>query len=311
MGKYIQTFNSTAVAQELSAGFVNSMPLILDELQIVKDKKDFDQMIYQLSEGVGRARGQKTGGLQRTTTWHNCIITSGEQPILNSNSGGGAINRIIEISCDDVNLFDNPGELVSVLKGNHGHAGKLFVEALSDPETMQIAKDWQEHYYKQIAKTDVTEKQALAASLILTADAMMDSVLFKDNNCLVVAEVSGFLSTNADVSIHTRAYEWLKGWIAQNGFRFNELNGETGEVWGKFSGVKLYININVFRKHCIENGFHPKEFQKWMGRHNLIEHNSATGRYTVGTTVNGHRGEYVALLYSELGDEHEDFDYIP
>ena len=44
MGKYIHTFNSTAVAQELSAGFVNSLPLILDELQIIKDRKDFDQL---------------------------------------------------------------------------------------------------------------------------------------------------------------------------------------------------------------------------------------------------------------------------
>ncbi|NLV67930.1 MAG: DUF927 domain-containing protein, partial [Spirochaetes bacterium] len=76
MGKYIHTFNSTAVAQELSAGFVNSMPLILDELQIMKDRKDFDQMIYQLSEGVGRSRGQKTGGLQRVNTWLNCIMTT-------------------------------------------------------------------------------------------------------------------------------------------------------------------------------------------------------------------------------------------
>ena len=61
MGKYIHTFNSTAVAQELSASFVNSLPLILDELQIVKDKKDFDQIIYQLSEGWAET-GDKSQG---------------------------------------------------------------------------------------------------------------------------------------------------------------------------------------------------------------------------------------------------------
>ena len=32
MGKYIHTFNSTAVAQELSASFVNSLPLIFNHL---------------------------------------------------------------------------------------------------------------------------------------------------------------------------------------------------------------------------------------------------------------------------------------
>ena len=39
MGDYIRTFNSTAVAQELTAGFVNSLPLCYDELQIVKKSK--------------------------------------------------------------------------------------------------------------------------------------------------------------------------------------------------------------------------------------------------------------------------------
>jgi len=139
----------------------------------------------------------------------------------------------------------------------------------------------------------------------------MDSILFKDDNCLAVEEVSAFLSTNSDVSIHTRAYEWLKSWIAQNGYRFNELNGETGESWGKFSGAKLYINVNIFRKHCIENGFHPKEFQKWMARHDLIDCDPKSGKYSKDTTVNGHRGQFVALNLTDFCGDDEDFDYIP
>ena len=48
IGKYIQTFNATDVSKELGAAFYNSLPLILDELQLVKDnRKDFDRMIYQ------------------------------------------------------------------------------------------------------------------------------------------------------------------------------------------------------------------------------------------------------------------------
>ena len=66
IGEYIHTFDSTDVGQEVSAGFVNSMPLILDELQIQKDRKDFDKIVYRLCEGVGRVRGARTGGLQKT-----------------------------------------------------------------------------------------------------------------------------------------------------------------------------------------------------------------------------------------------------
>ena len=39
LGEYVHSFNGTEVTQELSASFVNSMPLILDELQILKEKK--------------------------------------------------------------------------------------------------------------------------------------------------------------------------------------------------------------------------------------------------------------------------------
>jgi len=101
MGEYIRTFNSTSVAQEVMAGFCNSLPICMDELQIIKDRADFDKTIYMLTEGIGRGRGAKSGGMQKTYTWRNCIITTGEMPISNPNSGGGAVNRIIEIDCKD------------------------------------------------------------------------------------------------------------------------------------------------------------------------------------------------------------------
>ena len=77
--------------------------MCVDELQIQSSAgvKDFDKIIYQLTEGVGRTRGAKTGGLQKINSWRNCIITNGEQPISNANSGGGAVNRIIEFECSE------------------------------------------------------------------------------------------------------------------------------------------------------------------------------------------------------------------
>lgn len=215
MGKYIHTFNSTAVAQELSASFVNSLPLILDELQIIKDKKDFDQMIYQLSEGAGKSRGQKTGGLQKTGTWSNCIITSGEQPISSASSGGGAVNRIIEIRCDE-KLFTDPAHLCKVIKSNYGHAGKRFIELMSNPEMMENARQVQSVFFKEVNK-EATEKQALAASLILTADFLINEYIFRDGQCISFEDLQQFLSNKDEVSAEKRAYEWLWNWIVQIG----------------------------------------------------------------------------------------------
>ena len=62
MGEYIQTFNSTVVGHERTAAFLNSLPFLIDELQLSKDshgRSRFD--VYQLAQGVGRSRGTKTG----------------------------------------------------------------------------------------------------------------------------------------------------------------------------------------------------------------------------------------------------------
>ena len=39
MGRYIQTFNSTMVGQEKTASFLNSLPMLIDELQLAKDHR--------------------------------------------------------------------------------------------------------------------------------------------------------------------------------------------------------------------------------------------------------------------------------
>ena len=62
---YVQTFNASLVGLEQLASFVNNLPLILDEFQLVKDKKSFEQTVYMLCEGIGKTRGAKTGGCRR------------------------------------------------------------------------------------------------------------------------------------------------------------------------------------------------------------------------------------------------------
>lgn len=145
IGVYIQTFNATEVGKELGAAFCNSLPLIIDELQLVKDnRKDFDRMIYQLSEGVGRARGRKQGGLQKTPTWRNCVITTGEFPIISANSGEGAVNRTIEVDCHDTKLFDEPKKTATSLYANYGFAGREFVDHLMEDGVIERVQKLQE-----------------------------------------------------------------------------------------------------------------------------------------------------------------------
>lgn len=268
-GKYWHTFNSTSVGQEVSAGFVNSLPLILDELQIAKDRKDFDKMIYELSEGVGRLRGKVDGGLRQTATWSNSILTTGEQPISNPASGAGAVNRTIEINCEEIKLFKDPMGTIAALSRNYGFAGRKFIEKLQEKDGLETARILQKGIYKDIVKGDTTEKQALAASLILAADTLTSLWIFEDGEEMNYSDITPFLSTKAEVSANERAYRWLNEWIAQNKNKFSE-SSLVPDTWGKFEPGSVCILRTVFDKACQESGYGSASFLSWLKRNDHL-----------------------------------------
>lgn len=283
IGRFIHTFNSTAVGREKSAAFVNSLPLILDELQIIKDRKEFDKDIYMLAEGAGRTRGNKSGGVDKTPTWANCILTSGEMPITGSASGAGAVNRIIEIECKE-RLFTNPRDVADSVKKNYGFAGKLFVERLKDSENMQQAERLFRQYYAELSESDTTEKQAMAAALLLTADRLATEWIFQDDAALTAGDIADFLQTKSAVSVSERAYECIAQYVVSNKNKFCG-DSELGEVWGKIEGNTAYIIKGQFERICAENGFNSRAVLSWMKQNGVIE--VAQKGYTKLKRING------------------------
>lgn len=305
MGEYITTFNSTNVAMELQAGFLNSMPFCIDELQMqANEKQGFDKIIYQLTEGIGKSRGAKTGGLQKLATWKNCIITNGEMPISSNNSGGGAINRLIQIDCKDEKLFENPSELCKVLDNNFGFAGKDFVEKLKDEETQDYVRDLQQRFFKRFTDKGATEKQSTSASLILTADILINQWIFNDDVLLTVDDLFPYLYTKDDVSANKNAYEWIKDMVASNinNFKTNDFGDYPKECWGKIEiddnemTQKIFIIKSVFDKQLKENGFNSQSFLSWAKQKNLIETDGE--RFTKKKKIQSIATNCVCILYN-------------
>ena len=270
IGEYIHSFNSTGVAQELSAVFTNSLPLILDELQIVQEKKDFDKTIYQLSEGVGRQRGAKTGGLQKTGTWNNCILTSGEMPLSGTASGGGAVNRIIDVEYTS-KIFEDPVYVAETVKKNYGFAGKKFIECISNDDVMDEIRAKQKHYMKQLQQSESTDKQSMAASIILTADFFAERFIFHDGHTLIIDDIKPFLATKTDVSQSKRAYEYIMDVVTMNANHFIPTQNENAEIWGAIDTEYAYVISSKFKSLMIEAGFNPVAVLSWLKTNNLIE----------------------------------------
>ena len=298
VGRFIQTFNSTGVGKELGAAFYNSLPLMLDELQIVDgspaNRLKFQQMIYELAEGVGRARGRRDGGLQRVGTWRNCIMSTGENPLIDSNTAAGAANRTIEICCQDLRFFTqnsvgNGKAMASFLMRNYGFAGRMFVEELQKERNLERAAALQEQLTNEIAACgDVTDKQSASAALILTADALAEDWLFQDGVRLAVADIVPYLITKRKMDQNRRALEFLHDQIAMNPVRFDPVRAaeKSVELWGETREDYIYIIKPQFDRLLGENGFNSGSFLGWA-RQNGVIRVGKDGKNTIVHRVSG------------------------
>lgn len=309
VGKYIQTFNATEVGKELGAAFCNSLPLIIDELQLVKDnRKDFDKMIYQLSEGVGRARGRKQGGLQRTPTWRNCIITTGEFPIISPNSGAGAVNRTIEIDCHAEHLFDDPKKTATLLYGNYGFAGREFVEHLMEDGGFEHVQSLQDAMQERLKTDDTMDKQTASAALILAADVLAEEWIFRDGIFLQPEDISKYLVSKETVNQNGRALQYLYDFININQARFGlDADAHQGEVWGDLDDDYAYIIRSKFDQILSDEGYNASAFLGWAKNRGLILC-ASDGRPTKPKRINGRVSRCVWLKMAEFDNEIDAFE---
>ena len=307
MGRYIQTFNSTVVGREKLASFLNHLPLLVDELQLAKDSRGrmmFD--VYALAEGVGRTRGTKTGGIERTPTWANTIITTGESPITSTNSASGATNRVIDVECTASQRIIEDGRTTSIaLKKNYGFAGREFVDKLYLDDNTERANELYSQFYKTLNEGDTTEKQAMAAAIILTADALATEWIFQDGQALTVDDVSKFLASKSAASAGEKGYRYMCDWVSQN---INKLRPEIeqGEVYGVVEGEYAYVINSVFRRAVEDAGYSSGALISYMKERDLI---MTRGRNnTRGKRILGVLTECIVMRISTFNDDEEQSD---
>lgn len=295
LGDYVMSFNSTDVGQEMIAAFLNSMPMCMDELQIqaASGIKDYDRILYKLTEGQGRVRGTKTGGIRRIVTWRNCILTTGEYPIINVNSMSGASVRAIEIECADKIYSDLVG-LCATINENYGFAGREFVDYIRDPENMKMINELRVEIYHELQAAGGEDKQAASLSAILIADYVASTLFFQDGCQLTVDEMIRLMTKRGEIDANVRALSWLTDMVAVNVNHFQPVNeyGEyRAEVWGKSESGNIYIIKSVFDREMQNAGFNSKSFLSWAKRKGLLLTDSEKSRSTkkiliAGTLVN-------------------------
>lgn len=301
VGRYVQTFRSTQVGHEYTANFLKNIPMCIDEKQL---NSKFD--VYQLAEGAGKARGNKTGGIAETPTWNLAILTTGETPLTSAGAGAGALNRVIDIECKAENKVIEDGKTTAkILRKHYGFAGKRFLEQLT-PEILAEAEELHDKYYRQLQILDKTDKQSAPAALILTADHFADKLIFKTGNVLTPEKIMDFLKSKSEVSAGLRGYEYLCDWVALNAAKFS--GDGNSENFGVIECDTAYINRTVFRKACAEGGYNESAVLSWLKTKNLIE---TRGRaMTKSKRIGGVRVECVVMQLPAGEQEADPFDEL-
>lgn len=302
-GRFMKTMNSTRTALELHAALCGNVPVFLDELQAIKDRKDFDDLIYMLCEGMSKGRGARDGGLQRQRKWSTIFMTTGEQPLSRESSGGGAVARVVDIHCAEDKMFQNPDQIAEIAKANYGWAGRRFIGAMQQPGMIQKARELQRMYAAALSSgSDLHEKQVLSASILLTADALADQVLFHDGLALTADEIRPCLVTRDMVDPNVRCYSWLRGFIAGNPLRFRNWDrGNNGEVWGQIEDDGTILIIKSFFDKMLEDkGFSSTSFLNWAKRNKKIKIDTTRGnRFTFRRRINGSEQVQCVILMPE------------
>ena len=288
VGAYVKTFDGTVVGMEKTAAFLNNLPFCLDELQLAKDSKGrttFD--VYKLAQGVGRTRGNRSGGVDLTPTWRNCILTTGESPLTGTASGAGAVNRVIDIECKSAQAVIKDGMRISgAVKRNYGFAGRKFVERLYQPGVIDQVSERYRELFRILSDRDTTEKQAMAAAAIILADELACQWIFSGQQPLTIEQVSEFLASKAAVSAGDRGYKYLCDWVTQNS---NKLCGRSEnpniEVLGALEDGRAYIIRSVFERILQDAGYSTAAMISYLKQENLIETRGRAN--TRGKRING------------------------
>lgn len=299
----ITSFNSTNNALIAKAAFLNNFPVFIDELQALnkKDTTTLDSLIMTFTEGIERGRLNVDSQQKEQREWHTVFITTGEQSLLNSNSGGGTFARVCDIAENNA-LFAEFGKASSFLERNHGLLGEQFITYLQDllkaDENAFITK--YENIRKEIETTlKTTTKQTSCYAVLLFADELTAGLFWDNERSLTIEDIQRYIFADSTVDISDRAYEFIKSHISSNLANFIDDSNSSplmprNNIWGKIEInsakeiEKCYFNKKILDEELKAKNYNiTKLLNIWLERGYIEAGTEKTQPYRHKKTING------------------------
>ena len=287
----LRSYNSTAVGIERTAAIMQNIPLALDELQSLSMKyENLARMTYMLGNGIGKMRGDRTGGTQNQPTWRNTILSTGEQPITSENSMDGESTRVMELYAPPIDDTDFAREVHQTVAEHYGFAGQMFMDYLFreyalEKDTCRLReayiafRDEFTSDYEMIFDKCTSIYRDYAA-LLSFADYLSSKAVFgaDDQKAYGGAWELGVnlleaLKKDAKNDAVERAWTAVNEWVVSNKDHFevkrgdltsNDYSIEHEPIYGRYApkDEKLYILPGALSRMLTDNGFSPEKSVK-------------------------------------------------
>ncbi len=291
-------FNATKVALERMAGFFNDMPVGIDERQLAGKNEDLGNIVYMIASGTGRARGDKTGGLQANSTWRTIGLTTGEEPLYTDRTQAGVGNRILQVFGGPFADEADAEAMYQQAALNFGWAGEVFIGNLLKIKNKTVVES-----YKAMADEvhalsgELNGSHAAGFSVIALADALADRWVFEGKAGMpekgssswqqaigMAAEIVKEQLEERPIDANENAVQFIVDWILSNRSQFG--SKAVGQCLGFIDSDKgkAYLYPSLLNQALEKAGFNPDKTRRHMAGKNIIATqvtSKGTKRYTV------------------------------
>jgi 5S rRNA maturation endonuclease (ribonuclease M5) len=293
-GHLVRTFDRTTVAWEVLLYTLCDMPVFLEETQMASREDTALKLVYALALGMGRERGNRSGGMRATRQFWNTVLLASERSLKTFAAREGIEARVITLPPVFGGRSPERGEELRRLRAeyfsHYGHAGQAYVGYLVD----QLAGgkwgrilDYYEKFYglldkalplgidgetKSIAMRMATRAAACWTGLQLLFESMgMERMAALNLSSAAVINTWGKITAELDtVPLWKKALAVIQSYAAENAHRIAGMEpvGIDGKERLPSSG---YIGglVNVDERKAV--GFFPNAFDEMIKKYLGIE----------------------------------------
>jgi len=299
----------TPVAIEQIAGLFNGIPIFLDDSQNADEKK-ISEMIYLIAHGLGKARGYKYGGLQRTLDWVTKLFSTGERKILEQVKKEGAEARIWSFgispfgSEEDKETARKVRAIKKAIYQNYGVAIMPFLDyaySLDQNRLIAYFNDAYKFFDQQIAKGGKAHRQIEYWAAVLATGMLVEEVFhFGCDPVVICKSILEMYQQEGFTDPVTEAMEDVISWINSNDNLY-DLSGKSYEEsekinFGQRHGIKKpgeYIAVfpHILKDFLVKQGYSPSIILKGWKDRGWIDTREGKMTYNVS-----YRGKNTALI---------------